>query len=383
VSGLTRILQGDCLSVLRTLPEGSVQCVVTSPPYFGLRDYGVSGQVGLEATPAEYVAKLVAIFREVRRVLRDDGCVWLNLGDSYAPNWSSQRGTGGGGFKENDRERWTRLPDLAPKQLIGIPWRVAFALQEDGWWLRSDIIWAKPNPMPESVTDRPTKAHEYVFLLSKAEWYFYDSEAIAEPHAEVSLARAKRNRFGGKYTGADPAEHGSLKMGNNYGPDGDPDKVCSPAGRNARSVWTITTKPYPDAHFATFPPELPERCILAGTSQRGCCGECGAPWERVVERVAMEVRRGPYREVRSENGRLRTQVNGTMTQAPTSTTTGWRSTCEHDAGPVPCVVLDPFMGSGTTGAVAVGNGRRFIGIELNPDYIEMARQRIGPMFVEN
>jgi DNA modification methylase len=381
-----RILQGDCLSVLQTLPAGSVQCVVTSPPYFGLRDYGVSGQVGLEATPAEYVAKLVAIFREVRRVLRDDGCVWLNLGDSYASSPASggetTRTNTGGTHQRTPDLGWRRPPGLKPKDLIGIPWSVAFALRDDGWWLRSDIIWAKPNPMPESVTDRPTKAHEYVFLLTKADRYFYDSEAIAEPHAEVSLARAKRNRFGGKYTGADPAEHGSLKMGNNYGPDGDPDKVCSPAGRNARSVWTITTKPYPDAHFATFPPELPERCILAGTSQRGCCGECGAPWERVVERTAMEVRPGPSRDVRNENGRLRTQVNGTMTQAPTSTTTGWRSTCEHDTEPLPCVVLDPFCGSGTTGAVAVGNGRRFIGIELNPDYIEMARQRIGPMFVE-
>src|SRR5690606_18934769 len=174
---------------LATLPDGSVQTCVTSPPYFGLRDYGHAGQIGLEATVDEYVTALVDVFREVRRVLADDGTLWLNLGDSYAANWNSQRSSGGGGFKDNDRERLTRTPGFMPKQLLGIPWRVAFALQQDGWYLRQDIIWSKPNPMPESVTDRCTKAHEYLFMLSKSARYYYDADSVKDPAVNAEIGK--------------------------------------------------------------------------------------------------------------------------------------------------------------------------------------------------
>ncbi|MBY6273924.1 MAG: hypothetical protein CW346_17265, partial [Bacillaceae bacterium] len=225
--------------------------MVTSPPYFGLRNYGVDGQIGLESTVEEYVQTMVEVFREVRRVLRKDGTLWLNLGDSY----NGSGGAGGdyaeGGLKEGQpKYPGRRLDGLKPKDLIGVPWRVAFALQADGWYLRSDIIWSKPNPMPESVTDRPTKAHEYVFLLAKSERYFYDADAIREPHTVDWIGRNIKSAKGNK----DRNDGG---------------KACetgNPAGRNKRSVWEISTKPFPEAHFATFPPELPEICILAGTS---------------------------------------------------------------------------------------------------------------------
>jgi DNA modification methylase len=263
------ILLGDCRATLPTLDAGSVRCCVTSPPYWGLRDYGCDGQIGLEKTPDAYVAEIVAVFREVRRVLADDGTLWLNLGDSYA-----QSGKGGNpvvsewaGFVGNkDREasaqpRALKALDigLKPKDLVGIPWRVAFALQADGWYLRSDIIWHKPNPMPESVTDRPTKAHEYVFLLSKNQKYFYDADAIAEAATfagkVVSLGEKSLSR--GQATGANVAASGN----------GTASSVTVKDTRNARTVWTIPTQPTPDAHFATFPEALAERCILAGSAQ--------------------------------------------------------------------------------------------------------------------
>jgi DNA modification methylase len=255
---------GDCLESLRAMPAESVQTCVTSPPYFGLRDYGMDGQIGLEATPDAFVARLVGVFREVRRVLRDDGTLWLNLGDSYAGGGTIGRNdggrdlTGGGGNRlgsGNPGAQGVRKPvaSLKPKDLIGIPWRVAFALQADGWYLRQDIIWHKPNPMPESVTDRCTKAHEYVFLLSKSARYYFDADAIKEPSAESSVARLAQptlirqvgsSRVPGKTNGTMKAVGGDT--------------------RNRRSVWTVTTKPFKGAHFATFPPDLIEPCILAG-----------------------------------------------------------------------------------------------------------------------
>jgi len=255
-----------------------VQMCVTSPPYFGLRDYGNEEQIGLESTPEEYVSIMVDVFRLVRGLLADDGVLWLNLGDSYSVQHVGRRDHGTGdktsrlgpnkdgipGGTEVKANRNRKVSWLKPKDLIGIPWRVAFALQADGWYLRQDIIWHKPNPMPESVTDRCTKAHEYLFLLSKSGRYYYDADAIREPHSEVSLARAQRNRFGGKYQGSDEKEHGSIKRGDNYGKTGKPDKICTPGGRNKRSVWSIATAPYSDAHFAVFPPALIEPCILAG-----------------------------------------------------------------------------------------------------------------------
>jgi DNA modification methylase len=305
------ILEGDCRTVLAELPERSFQTCVTSPPYFGLRDYGHAGQSGLEPTPHAFAAALVAVFREVRRVLRDDGTVWLNLGDSYNNTASGANGTQSTTISEGRHDRMNgrrkHLPDptLKPKDLLGIPWMVAFALRADGWYLRSEIIWHKPNPMPESVRDRPTKAHEQLFLLSKSPRYFYDADAVREDSKDWSSGgpgvgiKNTTERYGNGNGGND----GLAGLAGRY-------KAGAVApGRNRRSVWTVTTQPYKGAHFATFPPKLIEPCILAG------CPEGGS-------------------------------------------------------------VLDPFAGAGTTGLVALRHGRSFIGVELNPEYARMARDRI-------
>jgi DNA modification methylase len=339
-----KILQGDCIETLRTLPDCSVHCVVTSPPYWGLRDYGHDGQIGLEPTPEAYVTRIVEVFREVRRVLRDDGTLWLNLGDSYyAGGWECRRvnAVGNGSMPPEHRKSGIAkdINGLKVKDLVGIPWRVAFALQADGWWLRQDIIWHKPNPMPESVRDRCTKAHEYVFLLTKSERYFYDAEAVSEKSAAVT------------------------------------DVMKSGERRNRRSVWTVTTKPYKGAHFATMTPQLAELCILAGTSSDGCCSACGAPRERVVERQRTPTRPGADTKV---TGDSMTDGNRDPKRHVTTTkTTGWKSTCDHSEGTPPCVVLDPFAGSGTTLAVAAELGRMGIGCELNPEYVALAEERIA------
>lgn len=258
---------GDCLESLRAMPSGSAHCVVTSPPYFGLRDYGVEGQIGLEQTPAEYIAKLVEVFREVRRVLRDDGTLWLNLGDSYA---SSAKGSGGAGkstlgpngdlqnidFQKMEPRRFDcGVPD---KNLLGIPWRIAFALQDDGWYLRQDIIWSKPNPMPESVRDRCTKAHEYLFLLTKSPRYYFDADAIKEPATHAGRVVEYDGTQKNSVAAADPRMRTRIAKTTTVG-----DK------RNRRSVWTVATRPYKGAHFATFPPDLIEPCILAGCPNGG------------------------------------------------------------------------------------------------------------------
>lgn len=252
------ILNADARSI--PLADKSVQCCVTSPPYWGLRDYGHSGQIGLEQTPDEYVAQMVAVFREVRRVLRDDGTLWLNLGDSYSSggmsNPSSKSTLGGGKDRGASGYLISRSAPagLKPKDLVGIPWRVAFALQADGWYLRQDIIWHKPNPMPESVTDRCTKAHEYVFLLSKSARYYYDAEAVKEANSETS-------RTGGTYR---TSASKNKQKGNGHSGICREGFVIPRNGRNRRSVWTVATRPYKGAHFATFPPQLIEPCILAG-----------------------------------------------------------------------------------------------------------------------
>jgi DNA modification methylase len=323
-----RVIEGDCRTELPRLADGSAHCCVTSPPYWGLRDYGHPDQLGLEKTPEEYTEKLVAVFREVRRVLRDDGTLWLVLGDSYA---------GGGGYAPNapcnerraKGESWGKMnrfspregeartkarpgytpPGLKPKDLVGIPWRVAFALQADGWYLRSDIIWAKPNPMPESVTDRPTRSHEYIFLLSKSPRYYFDQEAVKEPLA-VTNAQRTTDHY-------DTSKRGPRDAGNS-GLDNLAARMRSGqvSHRNVRSVWTVTTQPFPDAHFAVYPPRLIEPCIKAGCLEGG-------------------------------------------------------------------TVLDPFCGTGTTGMVAARLDRSFIGIELSPEYAAMSRRRIdgdAPLF---
>lgn len=253
-----QLLLGDNRDTLKTLPDKSVHCCVTSPPYFGLRDYGHDGQIGLEATPELYVAELVAVFREVWRVLRDDGTVWLNLGDSYSRMQADNvpQSKNPMVVPPSMRERIVNLP---PKNLIGIPWRVAFALQADGWYLRQDIIWHKPNPMPESVTDRCTKAHEYIFLLSKSERYYYDAEAVKE---EASDHPATANR---RLYSDDSAVGTKALHGNGWGQSGKGiNGAYRTSTRNRRSVWTVATKPYAEAHFATYPPKLVEPCVLAG-----------------------------------------------------------------------------------------------------------------------
>lgn len=333
---MVTILNGDCREVLKTLPHESVQCCVTSPPYWGLRDYGHNDQIGQEQTPQEFVETMVEVFHEVRRVLRADGTLWLNLGDSYARNG----GTPGGGNRqvmhmEGTQKRMCSIPEfsgLKQKDLVGIPWRVALALQAEGWWLRSDIIWHKPNPMPESVTDRPTRSHEYIFLLTKSERYKYDAAAIREP-ASPDLIKQVEEGYNGHalkdYLAASFQDASATKSriiagarkridkqrGHSRRHAGFNDKwdALTPAeqamlGANKRDVWSVAPANYREAHFATFPPDLITPCILAGSS----------PGD---------------------------------------------------------VVLDPFGGSGTTGAVALELGRKAVLIELNPDYIPLMEQR--------
>lgn len=372
------IREGDCLTSLRAMPAGSVQTCVTSPPYWGLRDYGHGDQLGMEETPDQFVANLVAVFAEVRRVLRDDGTLWVNLGDTYAGYWGDKTAKAKGERSSADTNGWTNgfnmnaKPSfhdafdgagIKPKDLCGIPWQVAFALRADGWYLRSEIIWAKPNPMPESVTDRPTKAHEQVFLLSKSPRYFYDADAVREEWAD--------ERKGGSATM-------SLAYSEQSGRNGDSGLGPAPnySGRNKRTVWTVATQPFSGAHFATFPPKLIEPMVLAGSPPK-CCGECGAPWERVVERKPMVVEPTKKRaEWQGADDHARTQVGGTMTQAPESKTVGWQPTCDHNDDTGSSVVLDPFSGSGTTGMVALRHDRSYIGLELNPEYAELSRNRI-------
>lgn len=376
---MIKIINMDVIDGLATLKDESIQCVVTSPPYWALRDYGVERQIGLEPTPDEYILKMVDVFREVRRVLRADGTAWVNMGDSYG----QQRGSG---FNSNIRipEKNKalaigRIPGLKPKDLIGMPWRLAIALQADGWYLRSDIIWHKPNPMPESVADRPTKSHEYIFLLTKSAKYYYDAESIME---DSSKTWNPKKGFGTLRPKAQGLDEKSLSMQRTQFAHNTHHDDIDKSGRNKRTVWTIPTSPYPEAHFATFPPALPEICIKAGTSEKGCCPECGAPWDRVVERKAATPGQKPgYLQnctMRSDGERA-----GSFTDME-SKTTGWQPTCDHiDPNLTGCTALDPFSGAGTTGLVAARLGRSYIGIEINKEYAEMSAKRIkedNPLF---
>ena len=311
---MSRIIQGDCLGVLKTLPDESVHCCVTSPPYWGLRDYGVDAQFGLEKTPEEYVAKMVEIFREVKRVLKKEGTCWINLGDSYVGSGKGRNTDGSMGKLKSKLQQGNLgsyqgnapstkdIEGLKSKDIVGIPWRVAFALQADGWYLRQDIIWHKPNPMPESVTDRCTKSHEYIFLLAKSQKYYFDNEAIKENSVDDESYTGRRKRNEGKRGLPENREYGlqgfQLLNGEKY------------EKRNKRSVWTINTKSFKSAHFATFPEALIVPMILAGSKK----GD---------------------------------------------------------------TILDPFFGAGTTGLVAGKLGRNYIGCELNPKYIKIAERRIA------
>ena len=480
------IHHGNVLDVLPQMPAKSVHMVVTSPPYWGLRDYGLgqwqggdaecghevprysrekthwdtgkvmeqnspslpwpdgvcglcgavqqAAGIGLEPTLGEWVANIVEVSREVHRVLRDDGTFWLNLGDAYSGSGKGDsRNERKDGDKQNTNKGSLHLPpnrgeNLPAKNLMGQPWRVAFALQDDGWVLRSAIIWHKLNPMPESTRDRPTSSYEMVFLLSKGSsltfwthqdgygsrtkpapdyrmvngkqmnmWqghnYFYDAEAIRTPWVESSIQRLSQPTFDSQTGGPkDPLSgnrshrkvlehlhhksdkqrgHARRHDGFNDRWDAMPKDEQQANGANARNVWSFATQGYPGAHFATFPEELPKKCILAGTSEKGVCGECGAPWARVMEHTAMEIDRSERTHPMG-----RTRSSGTMTKPPSTQTLGWQPTCDCNAAVVPATVLDPFAGSGTTGVVALRHSRNFLGVELNPEYIELARKRI-------
>jgi DNA modification methylase len=443
-----RLFCGDALEVLKTLPDASVHCVVTSPPYYGLRDYQtatweggdpfcdhqppdeagrttkhtagqrshagrfsggkcwkcgatrIDSQIGLEKTPAEFVAKLVEVFREVRRVLRDDGTCWVNMGDSYCstPPGNTTKGVSAksglhgingksGRYRETldaghaTKVDTSRIPCLKPKDLIGVPWTLAFALRDDGWWLRSDIIWAKGcsgkylggSSMPESVTDRCSKSHEYLFMLTKSPCYFFDAEAIAERAVYADQPRGgSTNRY----------------AQNNAGMD---NKVYNT--RNRRSVWVVNPTPYKEAHFATFPPKLITPCILAGTSEKGCCPECGAPWKRKIEKVVTKVRKAET-GLLAEAARAGKVIRNHAAQCGTNSlrdgfregcnkTVGWEPSCECGiSSTVPCVVLDPFNGVATTAVTAWKHNRHAIGIDLNLAYIKQSIRRLESMFAK-
>ena len=543
------VLHGHVIDVLRSLPENSVQCVVTSPPYWGLRAYGTEGQVwggeqdhahewvetkprrerepddaggelqkahigasykaqggrscscgawngelGLEPTPDLYISHLADVFDEVRRVLREDGTLWLNLGDTYTTHpagllgekrWKASGLTNGNHVGAEQAGIVDKRTGILPeKNLVGIPWRAAFELQRRGWFLRSDVIWSKPNPMPESVTDRPTRSHEYIFLLTKNARYYYDADAVRNGFAESTLDRArnhyanptdnpetdskhgsgnpksypiqgkKQDQGGRRYAGFN-ARWDAKERASGYatstlkeiteGYDGnatkeysgtgaqdpsatkariiegmrkraasgftngvcdgcgrpeaqhvvsakssmtkfgeDDDRVgtavpCNVNGANLKSVWQIATQPYPGAHFATFPEAIPERCIRLGTSEKGACAKCGSPWERqTYHEGAVPDRRVKPGAVESTGRMDFSQGRGGGFRGATSETTGWSPTSScPPSDPVPCLAMDVFGGSGTTGQVARRLGRRSILIELNPEYVALARERSG------
>ena len=488
--GLARLYEADAREL--PLADASVHCTVTSPPYWGLRDYGLTGGIGLEATLSEWLANMVAVGREVHRVLRDDGTWWLNLGDAYAGSWGNYGAREGHQRTqtaerlqrpayEDSRHGWDGKPptvggsNLGIKNLIGQPWRVAFALQDDGWVLRSAPVWHKPNPMPESVGDRPSSAYEMVFMLTKSntpqfwthprhpgtrqepgpdyrwtdaaddtqydheppdwsdEWiacpdcggtgevvwesgqvslfdgipslvsdcarctgeddervgqvkrwkrinlwrshdYFYDAEAVRQPStsgpSDIRKMLENKDRIGGKHTTLDdPRVSGSTTSN-----AGRKRAVGDPSGASLRNVWTMPTKPYSGAHFATFPSALPRRCIRASTSELGVCRECGAPWVRVVETQYRQHEHwfGSKQDARHSRGNAGNGYNEPVDRR----TVDWQPTCACDAETGPATVLDPFVGSGTTVAVAQQLGRRGVGIDLNPAYLELAKKRI-------
>jgi DNA modification methylase len=405
-----RIIQGDVLDGLRSLPDCCIQTVVTNPPYYALRNYGVEGQIGSEETLEEFISKIVEVFREVRRVLREDGTLWLNFGDSYAGSGRGPTGKNGIGNQFERRGFVGKGPskgldEFKSKDMMGVPWRVAFALQADGWYLHSDIIWNKPNPMPESVTDRPTKSHEYIFLMTKSPRYFYDAEAIREgvsggthdrgdykgdlPKTAEPGQGIKQNSSWTKACWGQPEGTGKKKAAKKQDQTGNPtytgfnerckenNSFCDGTTRNARTVWTITTQARPEAHFATFPDEIPRRCISAGTSKYGCCPKCGAPYQRIVEASGGVIGASWHPH---ENDEVTGQV-GFKSHGYKREFKGWKPGCDciiegppEAALPVPCVVLDPFLGIGTTMRITRDLGRSSIGIELNPAYIKIARK---------
>lgn len=374
-----RMVQDDCPCCM-----GSGWVAVVRGQVEKFAGYLTEGQLGLEACPHEYIRKMVEIFAEVRRVLRRDGSLWLNMGDTYAAGGKG----GGGSFMESRGDRsWSRQSQLkgwrsAPpgwknKDLMGMPWRVAFALQADGWYLRSDIIWHKPNCSPSGVSDRPTSAHEYMFLLSKSDTYFYDKFAVTEPTTGNAHPRGGGINPKAKQHGANSRFNidrvpRPRVMAN---PSWSKSRPAVMDRRNRRSVWTIASQPFKGAHFATFPEKLVEPCILAGTSQHGCCVLCGAPWRRELERPDI-IRSRENTEGKYATGPYQKRFKHKPVVAELST--GWRPGCECTLSQevAPAIVMDPFCGSGTVGVVSVRHGRTFTGIDLNPEYLTMARARI-------
>lgn len=425
---LWKVLEGDVRDQLKKIRSNVVHTVVTSPPYYGLRNYETDpkiwggkhdcnhvwgddlsphhkgqveqtkwknakaaghgqnistgnfcvrcwawlGHLGLEPTLELYISNIVTVFQDVWRVLRDDGTVWLNLGDSYA-------GSGRGAWNRTDVQKEVYVPKpngpearigkqkqngLKPKDLIGVPWRVAFSLQAAGWYLRSAIVWHKPNCMPDSVQDRPTLDYETVFLLTKQARYFYDAHAIKERAAVRPTTGTRVRNVGGRTDGY------TITRGGVVGTPSD--------GRNRRAVWTIATEPTPEAHFATYPRKLVEPCIMAGTSAKGACRICGAPWRRNVEKTKQRVgvsQGGNYHGEKRDDGTKVMQGGYQPGTRYEEIDHGWQPGCAHEAPPRPCVVLDPFHGAGTTGIVANGLGRAYIGIELNPEYVRISEAR--------
>lgn len=329
-----QVLSGNALSELASIPSGVVQTCITSPPYWGLRDYKAEGQIGQEDAPEDYLASLVKVFTEVKRTLHDSGTLWINLGDTYRD-----------------------------KQLLGLPWRLALALQSEGWFLRSEVIWHKTHGLPEAVDDRPTRIHEHIFLLAKNPDYFYDALAVRE------------------YVAHDP-EEGSVVL---------PMGETSDLSRHLRDVWLMSPGQYPKAHMAVFPSILPIRCIRASTSERGCCPVCRAPWSRIVESQSISSEGEGYDSKWAEEGEhssghrstkrtklARLKGGNPNNPFPPPRQVGWTIACKHKEAksPIPCLVLDPFAGSGTTLAAATSEGRDYVGVELNPDYLPFIAERV-------
>lgn len=489
---LNKIYQGNSLKVLKSFKDNSIDCCVTSPPYYGLRDYGTEPttwpaveyclfgftitikpmkcSLGLESTPEEFIGHMILIFSEVFRALKKEGTVWMNMGDSYAGSMNGQQKTSNDiwvdnsmsaasihtlgnyefskkskrGRKENGVKRWgggniSCTGNIKPKDLIGIPWMLAFALREYGWYLRQDIIWNKPNPMPESVTDRCTKSHEYIFLLSKSAKYYYDAEAIKTSLATSSIPRLLQDTdhqkgsaraYGGKIHNGNmkavvsksftawqtgPGSHSTLKHnteeGRNIektkrtihqeesasygingkgfiGHSGNFDAKGNLIGNgkaNKRSVWTIPTMPYSDAHFATFPEKLIVDCIKAGSSEFGCCSKCGKPYIRDFTKELIPTSKASYNskiDIRDINADKQDQGSNRMKDGHKpgwvnkTETVGWSPSCKCNSNYVPSVILDPFIGAGTTALVARKLNRNFVGIELNHEYIKIAETRL-------
>lgn len=380
------IIQGDALTVLRQLPTGVAQCAVTSPPYYQLRSYLPDGhhekhrEIGLEDSPEDYITRLVEVFREVRRILRPDGVLWINIGDSYAEKTRAKTmHQAGADFQRPSYDQASMParnlpPELPAKNLMMMPARLALALQADGWILRADCIWAKTNAMPESVRDRPAKSHEYLFLLATSERYFYDVEATRQPLKEKTMSTwgCKVTTRGGDQLGKVKSENWA-KTTSERKPRMNADG--SIAGAAMRSVIHCAGARYKGAHFATFPPQLIAPLIAASSSPRAC-EHCGAPWARTIERTPMEIRPGP--KAGSYGSRTTDGLSGTMLEPARAETTGWRATCLcKNEGSARCLVLDPFIGAGTTGLVAQSLGRDYLGIELSAEYIRLAEQRIA------